>query len=155
MKKFYLILTIIFIFSATYILLRCTPVFSDENIYTKEFSNDEDCLSVARRIAADFPVVNTISVLRNKDSCLCGITTDNNSVILKTAVEKILYEVFPKTKNLKLEVNTDKAEDIIELSYFASSRLKEKYIFLRYDFLISEDWFIRKHMVWYNLKGRR
>ena len=55
----------------------------------------------------------------------------------------------------ELEDLIAKAEDIIELSYFASSRLKEKYIFLRYDFLISEDWFIGKHMVWYNLKGRR
>ena len=155
MKKFFLIFLIIFIFSITYILQRCTPVFSDENINTEEFSNDEDCLTVAKSIASDFPAINTISLLRKKNSCLCGITTDDSSVISKTAIEKILYEVFPKTKYLKLEINTDKAENIIELSYFASSSLKEKYISLRYDFLMSEDWFIRKHMVWYKLKGRR
>ena len=139
MKKIFLILIVFLIFSIIYIPQKANLAFNHESDHIEEFFNDEQCLNAVKLISASFPTINTVSVLQKKNSCLCGITTSDNNTISKSAIEKILYETFPKTKFIRLEINSDRAEDILELSYFASSALKEKYISLRYDFLISED----------------
>ena len=138
MKKIF-ILILILIIIIIYIPQKTYPVFDEENNSIEEFSNDEKCLNAVRRISAAFAEINTASVLSKKASVLCGITTDNNSAVSEADINKVLSEIFFERNNIKIEINTKRAEDIMELSYLSLSNMKEKYISLRYDFLISED----------------
>lgn len=138
MKKIF-ILVLILILTIIYIPQKTYPVFDEENNSIEEFSNDEKCLGAVRRISSAFSEINTASVLSKKTSVLCGITTDNNSSISEADINRILSEIFFEAKEIKIEINTKRAEDIMELSYLGLSTIKEKYISLRYDFLISED----------------
>lgn len=137
MKKIFFVL--ILFLTILYTPQKLHPVFFGENNLIEEFSNDEKCLSAVRRISSAFQEVNTISLLVKKNSCLCGITTDNKISISEESVENILYEMFPQIKEIRLEVNNKRADDIMELSYLSSGLVKQKYISLRFDFLISED----------------
>lgn len=103
------------------------------------FSNDAQCLSAVKRICGSLPKVNTAAVLSKNKSILCGVETDNKENISKDDVYRILRDIFPSAKEIRLEINTKRAEDIMELSYFGASNLNKKYISLRFNFLISED----------------
>lgn len=105
----------------------------------EEFSNDAQCLSAVKRICGSLPKVNTAAVLSKNKSILCGVETDNKENISKDDVYRILKDIFPSAKEIRLEINTKRAEDIMELSYFGASNLNKKYISLRFNFLISED----------------
>jgi len=137
MKKIFFIL--ILFLTILYIPQKTHPVFYGEDNLIEEFSNDEKCLRAVRRISSAFQEVNTVSVLIKKNSCLCGITTDNKISISEEKVKVILYDIFPQIENIKLEINNKRADDIMELSYLSSGPVKQKYISLRFDFLISED----------------
>ena len=136
MKKIFLIIFLTFLFLC---FSQKTYPYSKEDVAIEEFSNDPQCLNTVNMINESFLNTNTVAVLSKDQSVLVGISTDKNAEISKEQIEKIVYKHFPVVKKLKIEVNTKRAEDIMELSYFSSGSLKKRYISLRFDFLISED----------------
>lgn len=139
-KRFWIFLTFLFlIFTIIHYPSKSSPVFYGEAGEIEEFSNDEQCLNAVRRLSSAFPELNSAAVLSREDNILCGITTDDNIQISEDLVCAVIYDIFPDAENIRLEINSVRAEDIMELSYADIYGIKEKYISLRFDFLISED----------------
>lgn len=141
MKKFFLLI-FVFLFLISAIINSSSisyPVFQGEINPMEEFSNDEQCLNAVRRLSSFFPAINSAAVLNKNKSVLCGISTGNKSELSKAEIEQVIYNIFPEIKALRIEINTKRADDIMELSYLSKSSVKKKYISSRFDFLISED----------------
>lgn len=141
MKKFLLIILYFFIlfYSLNNTSQKSYPVFQNELNTLEEFSNDENCLKAVRKLSTFFPSINSVAVSSKNKDVLCGISTDNKNTLSEENIKKVLYNIFPETKNLRIEINTKRAEDIIELSYLSKGAVKKKHISSRFDFLISED----------------
>lgn len=140
MKKIFFI---IFILILAFILLNFvnkTQLVSNQDDGTiYNYANDNDCNSAANRIAAAFQNINSIAVLKKNTSLLCGIELNGQNNIPEDEIKEILYDIFPDTKELRLEINSKTADDILELSYLGNSDIKKKYLSLRFDFLMSKD----------------
>ena len=130
-KKFLIFLTFLFlIFTIISFPQKTYPVFYGETGEIEEFSNDEQCLNAVRRLSSAFPELNSAAVLSRERTVLCGITTDDDIQLSEDLVRAVIYDIFPDAEKIKLEINSARAEDIMELSYADIYGIQEKYISL-------------------------
>lgn len=128
---------ILIIFTA--VLMTATSIYSET---ATERYNSEQNLAAVREISKIDGVCETAVLSRGK-KVLSGIRIDartqntaNYELVYNDAL-RVLYTSFPKAKKIILEIETDKALDIIELSYCIDSNIKKGVLVKRFNYLAS------------------
>ncbi len=114
------------------VILLITVVFSANSGNTR--GNNKRCIDAAQRIS-NLDGVNAVAVLKLEDRILAGVRLDRENMETTNKIKSILNGLFPGSKNLQIEVSNSKAEQIIELSYFADSDMHKDTIQGRFEFL--------------------
>lgn len=114
------------------IILLITVVLSAN--YGNIRGNNKRCIDAARRISG-LNGVDAVAVLKLQDRILAGIRLDKDDAAISNKIRSILNGLFPNARNLQIEVSNSKAEQIIELSYFADSDMQKNIIEGRFEFL--------------------
>lgn len=96
--------------------------------------NNKKCIDAAQRISA-LHGVDAVAVLKLQNRILAGIRLDIENPETSNKIKSILNGLFPNSKDLQIEVSNNKAEEIIELSYFADSDMQRNIIEGRFEFL--------------------
>lgn len=96
--------------------------------------NNKRCIDAAQRIS-NLGGVDAVAVLKLQDRILAGIRLDKEDTAISNQISSILNGLFPNAKDLQIEVSNSKAEQIIELSYYADSDMQKNIIDGRFEFL--------------------
>ncbi len=115
-----------------FVILLVTVVLSAN--YGNVRGNNKRCIDAAQRIS-NLDGVDAVAVLRLRDRILAGIRLDAENQETSNKITSILNGLFPGVKDLQIEVANDKAERIIDLSYFADSDMKKNIVEGRFEFL--------------------
>ena len=114
------------------IIVLITVVFSAN--YGSIRGNNKRCMDAAQRIS-NLNGIDAVAVLKRQDRILAGIRLDKEDAAISNKVRSILNGLFPNIKEFQIEVSNGKAEQIIELSYFADSDMQKSVIDGRFEFL--------------------
>lgn len=104
---------------------------------TVRYNSDKNMNTV--RSISGIEGVCEVAVLSRGNSVLAGILLDKkefDETIYNEAM-RIISESFPETEKIVLEIETDKALDIIELSYYIGTDLKDAVLVQRFNYLMS------------------
>lgn len=96
--------------------------------------NNKRCIDAAERIS-NLGGVDSVAVLKMQGRILAGIRLDKEDAVISNKIKSILNGVFPDIKDFQIEVSNSKAEQIIELSYFADSDMQKSILDGRFEFL--------------------
>lgn len=96
--------------------------------------NNKRCIDAAQRIS-NLNEVDEVAVLKLQNRILAGIRLNRENPAISNKIKSILRGLFPNVKDLQIEVSNNKAEQIIELSYFADSDIQKNVIEGRFEFL--------------------
>ena len=83
--------------------------------------------------------VREVALLSRGDGVLAGILLDKkeqHETVYNEAM-RLISQNFPQTEKIVLEIETDKALDIIELSYYIGTDLKDTVLIQRFNYLLS------------------
>lgn len=128
MKKF---LTII----CSTLLVSAAVIYGESG--TERYNSEKNMHAV--RSISMLEGVCEVAVLSRGDGVLAGILLDKKELgetIYNEAI-KIISESFPEAEKIVLEIETDKALDIIELSYYIGTDLKDAVLVQRFNYLLS------------------
>ncbi len=114
------------------VIVLITVVFSANSGNTR--GNNKRCIDAAQRIS-NLDGVDAVAVLKLEDRILAGVRLDRENMATTNKIKSILNGLFRSSKDLQIEVSNSKAEQIIELSYFADSDMQKNVIKGRFEFL--------------------
>ena len=133
---------IIVLFAVVTIILRgiaiqkASAVFNAETSRTSEKFNSGKNLNAARQISI-IDGVQEAAVLSRNGNIIAGIIIKNgetgNEQLNK--IENILRQTFGKNASIKIALNSEKAYDVIELSYYISSNISSRKLIRRFNYL--------------------
>ncbi len=126
MKKF---LTVICV-----LLLSVLIIYGENGT---ERYNDERNMQTVRSISK-LEGVSEVALLSRNKTVLAGILIDKKEMAeaIYNEAFTMVSEKFPDAKKIVLEIDSDKALDIIELSYYIGGDLKDRILVKRFNYLI-------------------
>lgn len=103
---------------------------------TERYNNEKN-LHVVRKISK-LEGVCEVAVLNRGKGVLVGIRLDEETKydMIYNETMRIISDEFPKSKKVMLEIETDKALDIIELSYYIGTDIKNRVLTQRFNQLL-------------------
>ena len=133
---------VIVLFAVVTIIIRgisiqkATAVFDAETNHASEKFNSGKNLNAARQISI-IEGVQEAAVLSRNGNVIAGVIIKNgetgNEQLNK--IENILRQTFGKNASIKIALNSEKAYDVIELSYYISSNISNRKLIRRFNYL--------------------
>ena len=96
--------------------------------------NNRRCIDAAQRIS-NLGGVDAVAVLKLHDRILAGVRLEKEDSAMSNKIASILNGLFPDIRECRIEVSNTKAEQIIELSYFADTDMRKGILDGRFEFL--------------------
>ena len=128
MKKFFAII-------CAALFLSAAIIYGENG--TERYNNEENMRAV--RSISRLEGVREVALLSRGDGVLAGILLDKkeqHETVYNEAM-RLISQNFPQTEKIVLEIETDKALDIIELSYYIDTDLKDAVLIQRFNYLLS------------------
>ena len=116
---------------------RTATVQSGDNGGAYEYYNDEG-LQMAARKAGLIDGVREVAIIGYKKNVLAGVVLEMYDDEIETAVRAMVEGNMAADTRLFLEVNTELAEKIVELSYFADSKLPKRVVKGRFNAILHQ-----------------
>ncbi len=116
---------------------KSEPILSQEENGYRESFNSEANMKMARAIAYQSEA-KRVAVIGGKDGVLIGISLPSgvgNRSKIREEAEKTAKKQYPKSK-IVVEIQTDKAEDIISLASYLEKGIPHKILKLRERYLL-------------------
>ncbi len=128
MKKFFVII-------CAALFLSAAIIYGESG--TERYNSEENMRAV--RSISCLEGVCEVAVLSRGDGVLAGILLDKKelSETIYNEAMRLISESFPKMEKIVLEIESDKALDIIELSYYIGTDLKDAVLIQRFNYLLS------------------
>ena len=107
---------------------------------TEKYSNDVLCDKIENKIFL-LDNVKIGAVAKKDNNVLCGILCDEyvseeDLENMKNYIKDAVVFEFPKAEEIIVEINTQKARDIAELSYYSAKNMSKKQLLKRFDYLL-------------------